>query len=262
VSIVIYLLLGAFTGLCSGLLGIGGGIIVVPALAYIFSHTVSELPPEVVMHLAIGTSLAVMVVTSTASASAHHRLGTVQWMVWRRWVPGLLLGVVLGVVAAKYTSTVYLKSIFGVFLFLTAARMLLSKPVDREKRQFGRGMWIVIGSFVGVCSGLLGVGGGVVMVPFLNRCGFSMKEAAGTAAASTLPIAIFGASGNIISGWQETHAIAHCLGFVYFPAFIAIVPAGFLMAPVGAKLSHILPAALLKKGFAVLLLCIAIDMVI
>ncbi len=250
--VLMYLGVGAVAGILAGLLGVGGGLVIVPMM--VFALTWQGVAPEHIMHLALGTSLASIIFTSVSSFLAHHRRGAVQWQVVRRIVVGILLGTFLGATIASRLSTNVLKAIFVVFLYYMAVQFLL----DRKPKP-GRtlpGLWGMfgVGLVIGLVSAFVGIGGGTLSVPFMIYCNLPVHTAIGTSAAIGFPIAIAGAVGYLVNGWGTANLPPWSLGFVYLPALAAIVGCSVLTAPLGARLAHSLPVAHLKRVFAVLLL--------
>ncbi|MWJ27689.1 TSUP family transporter [Halomonas sp. ZH2S] len=246
-----YLGLGAAAGTLAGLFGVGGGLIIVPALAFAF--TLQGMAPEIIMHLAVGTSLATIVVTATSSALGHFRKGSL----YRPWflalLPGLMLGAVGGVFVADTLSSTVLGTLFGVFVLLVAVKMALGlapKPGSIAPGKLGMGF---AGGVIGGVSALFGIGGGTLAVPWLSRCGATMTQAVGTSAACGLPIALFGALTFIVVGWGHPLLPDWASGFVMWPAFLGIVIASVPFAHLGVKLAHVLPARVLRLAFAGLL---------
>lgn len=248
-----FVIAGAFAGVCAGLFGIGGGMIIVPALVWIF--TAYHFPPEVVTHLAVGTSLATIIITSISSLTAHHKRGGVRWEVWRSMALGLVIGSLVGAGIADRINGQALQALIGIGALLVALKMLffsnkeqLGKPLPPKGVQFGAGTGI------GMASSIFGIGGGSLTVPFLNWAGLPMKQAVGTSAACGLPIAIAGALGFAWFGQDVANLPEGTIGFVHIIGFFCISAASFITAKFGAKLAHHLPAATLKKSFGVLLI--------
>lgn len=246
-----FVIAGAFAGVSAGLFGVGGGMIIVPALVWIF--TAYHFPPEVVTHLAVGTSLATIVVTSISSLTAHNKRGGVRWEVWRKMALGLVIGSLVGAGIADMIDGKVLQAIIGVGALLVALKMLffsnkeqLGKPLPPASVQFGAG--------IGMASSIFGIGGGSLTVPFLNWAGLPMKQAVGTSAACGLPIALAGAAGFAWFGQDVVNLPEGTIGFVHITGFLCISVVSFAMAKVGAKLTHVLPALTLKRAFGVLLL--------
>ena len=220
----------------------------------------SDLAPQYVMHLAIGTSLAAIVLGSFSSFRAHHRHGAVDWDVVRAMIPGLLGGVFIGAVAARFLSGAFLKYWFlGFTLFVTAQMVFGLRP--RPSRQLpGRAGLSALAVVIGICSSLFGGGAAAVGVPFLTWCNLTTHRAIGTVAAMGFPLSIAGAIGYVISGWGLEALPRWSLGFVYLPAFFGISITSMLLAPVGARIAHRLKGATLRRIFAVFLLAMAIKL--
>ncbi|HUP30882.1 MAG TPA: sulfite exporter TauE/SafE family protein [Usitatibacter sp.] len=251
-----YLGIGAVVGFFAGLLGIGGGIIIVSALALMFAAY--GFAPQYVMHLAIGTSLAAIVLGSFSSARAHHRHGAVDWDVVRAMIPGLLAGVFIGAVAARFLPGTFLKYWFLGFTLFVTAQMVFGGLRPKPSRQLpGRAGLGALAVFIGICSSLFGGGAAAVGVPFLTWCNLSAHRAIGTVSAMGFPLSIAGTLGYAIAGWGLEGLPRWSLGFVYLPAFIGISATSMLLAPVGARLAHRLKGATLRRIFAVFLLVMA-----
>lgn len=259
-TLLLYLALGAFAGLMAGLLGVGGGLIIVPVLAGIFQH--QQMSAAVIMHLAIGTSLATIVVTSVSSVRAHHQRGAVLWPVVWRLTPGIVIGAWLGAVVADALPSAVLSKIFAVFVLVVAAQMAFgAKPAPHRELPGAPGM-LATGGVIGAVSAIVGIGGGSLTVPFLTWCNTPMRQAVATSAACGLPIALAGAIGFIVTGLNAAELPAWSLGYVYGPALVGVAFASMLSAPLGAKLAHTLPAEVLKKVFAVFLMLIGVKMLL
>lgn len=251
VTLVGYLALGAVAGTMAGLFGVGGGLIIVPVLVFAFG--LQGVDASIAMHLAVGTSLATIVVTGASSAWAHFQKGSIHRPWFLALLPGLMLGAVAGVFVAGSLSGGLLGTLFGVFVLLVAAKMALGLGPKPGSAAPGRLAMGVAGTVIGGISALFGIGGGTLTVPWLSRCGASMTQAVGTSAACGLPIALFGAVTFIVVGWGHALLPAGATGFVMWPAFVGIVIASVPFARVGAKLAHVLPAHVLRLAFATLL---------
>jgi hypothetical protein len=260
--IFIYFLLGSVIGTLAGLLGIGGGIIAVPALAYIFSR--EGFPADVVMHVAVGTSLAIMVATTMRSLRSHlsHR-GESRGeflKISKLLVPGVVVGVILGAVLADFLHSNYLRIIFGCFILIIAARLLFTPKKTASVKAFPKNIWMhVAGFFMGLLSGLLGVGGGTTVIPYLLYFQISMRVAVKVAIFVGLTVAIFGAIAYFISGYNEVLP-PHCLGYIYWPAWVGTAVGSVLFAPLGVRLSYHTPTSILRKLFAAMMFFIGIHM--
>ena len=255
---VTYILLGAVAGVLAGLLGIGGGLVIVPMLTFMF--TAQGLPHEHILHLALGTSLTSIIFTSISSMRAHHKKGAVIWPVILRITPGIIFGTLFGSWVAAGLSTNALKVVFAVFLFYVATQMLLGIKPKPSRAIPGTGGIFGAGSIIGIFSSLVGIGGGTLSVPFLVWCNTAMHTAIGTSAAIGFPIALAGAAGYIINGWGAANLPPGTLGFVHLTALGGIVIASVCTAPLGAALAHRLPVPKLKKIFATLLYLLAFRM--
>lgn len=256
---IAYLVLGLVAGFVAGLLGVGGGLIIVPVLVFIFAA--QHFPEQYAMHLALGTAMASIIFTSISSFRAHNAHGAVNWQIWRDIGPGIIIGTLLGTVLAAFLSTLFLKVFFVGFVFYAGTQMLLDiKPKAARALPGWFGMYVA-GNVIGAVSSLVGIGGGTLSVPFMTWCNVKLHQAIGTSAAIGLPIAIAGTLGYIANGWGARAALPdYSLGFVYVPALAAIVATSMLTAPLGARLAHRLPVKKLKKIFAFLLYGLGIRM--
>jgi len=256
VLLLSYLILGACAGLIAGLFGIGGGLIIVPVL--VFSFGMQGMSPEVLTHVAVGTSLATIVVTSLSSVRTHHLKQGVRWDIFKPLAVGIVVGAFLGVKTAAQLSGPVLQLLIGCFAILIAIQMglgLKPRPTREVPKPFGLG---VVGSFIGYGSALFGIGGGSMTTPYLSWSNVRIQQAIGTSAACGLPIAITGALVNIQQGWDHPALMEWSLGYVYLPAFVGIVLTSAWFARYGARLAHALPERTLKRAFAVLLLLVGI----
>ena len=244
----------------AGLLGIGGGGIMVPILTTVFLW--QEIDPGKVVHLALGTSMASIIVTSLSSLRAHHIKGAVLWEVVKRMSPGVVVGTFAGTFLAAYLSTIFLAVFFAVFMAYVSVQMFINKQPKPCRTLPNVSGLSATGIGIGGVSALVAIGGGSLTVPFLVWNNIGIKTAIGTSAAVGFPIAIAGAIGYLINGWSVTVADEYTYGFVYFPAVIAISILSFLTAPVGARLAHRLPVAHLKKIFALFLVILSLKMLL
>lgn len=256
--IVIYACVGLIGGILAGLLGIGGGLVIVPMLVYAF--TKQGINEELIMHIALATSMASIIFTSVSSFMAHHKRGAVRWDIVRRIVVGILTGTFLGSCIASAMSTKYLKGFFIVFLYAMAIQLLLDKKPKGARDLPGKTGMFVTGNVIGIVSSLVGIGGGSLSVPFMVWCNVVIHNAIGTSAAIGLPIAVAGTIGYIYNGWHAANLPQYSLGFVYLPALAGIAAMSILTAPLGVKLAHSLPVKTLKRVFAVLLLIVGTKM--
>ena len=257
-ELIIYLAIGAIAGFAAGLFGVGGGLIIVPILYVVFSSM--QYDPTVIMHLALGTSLATIIVTSISSVSAHNKKGAVLWPVVRNLAPGLILGAFAGAWVAGLLSGANLQLVIGAFALWVAYTMFKGAKVqvDETKQLPSTGTQVLAGTGIGVASAIFGIGGGSLTVPFLNKCGVVMQKAVGTSAACGFPIAVAGAIGFMVFGAEAAVEIPNAIGYVHIYAFLGISIMSFFSAKVGAKVAHALSPAMLKKCFSGLLCAIGL----
>ncbi len=251
----IYLLVGAIAGLLAGLLGIGGGLILVPALLALLP--LAGVAPSELMPMALGSSLAAIVLTAAASTRAHAARDAVDWVLFRRLAPTVAFGALLAGTIASQLGSRSLTFLFAGFALLLALRTALSKVVTGTRQQPPALAWAGFGGGIGMLSGLVGIGGGSLTVPLLLHYGQPITRAVATSAAVGLPIAVFGTAGYIIAGWSFLLP-AGSTGFVYWPAVVAITVASWLTAPIGARLAHRWPPARLRNVFAAFLAIIGL----
>lgn len=258
--ILVYIFVGVVAGLTAGLFGVGGGLVVVPALIFAFASV--GVSAEVLTHMAIGTSLATIVVNAIASAYTHHKHGAVSWRLVIILLPGLLLGVPLGGIAADLLAGSVLQLSFGVFLLLMAVKMGFGFVPSASRELPMRVVLLFVSGLIGGISALFGIGGGSMTVPFLLWCNVPMRKAVAVSAACGIPIAVVGAVTAMFTGWDEPALPKWSLGYVYLPAFAGIVFVSGFFARQGALLAHRLPALLLQKLFAAFLFALGLQFVI
>ena len=259
-ALIAYLSTGAIAGLMAGLLGIGGGLVIVPALALLFAS--QGFAGDTLMHFAVGTSLATIVPTSISSLLAHHRRGSVVWPAVRGMAPGILLGALGGAWLARQVSSPGLAVFFGVFEILVAIQLLAGRQPAAHRALPGVAGLGMAGLVIGVISALLGIGGGTLTVPFLLWNRVDIRPAVGTAATCGLPIALAGATGFVLAGAAAGSQPGWSSGFVYWPAVAGIVLASVPLAPLGARLAHRLPRRELQRIFALFLVIVGTNMVL
>jgi len=253
-----YAAVGTVAGLLAGLLGVGGGLIIVPALRYLFE--LQGISSEATLHLALGTSLGTIVFTSLSSASAHHRRGAVDFGIVARISPGILAGTYLGGFLASRMVTHTLKGVFAAFLLLVAAQ-ILSGARPRPTRVFPKMLGATgVGAGIGTVSGLVGIGGGSMSVPFMLWCNVEARRAVGTSAAIGLPIALGGALSYAINGLHGPLQVPHTWGYLHWPALFGVALLSVATAPLGAHLAFRVAPAKIKRYFALLLIVMSIKM--
>lgn len=249
---LLYALGGLTAGVLAGLLGVGGGIVVVPVLTLIFEW--QKVDPLVAHKIALGTSLATICLTSVSSLRAHAARGAVDFKVLRDITPGILIGTFAGSYAAKILSAGFLRGFMAFFLLYVGVQMLSDYKPKAHRELPGLFVTSVVGLGIGLVSALVGIGGGTMTVPFLVFCNVALHRAVGTSAAVGFPIALAGALGFAVNGLGVPGIPEPSVGFIYLPAFAGIAVVSMLVAPLGARAAHALPVARLKKVFGVFLL--------
>lgn len=248
--------LGLCTGFLAGLLGIGGGMIMVPFMTIILSHL--GVAQELTVKMAIATSMATIVFTSVASVRAHHKRGAVRWDLVRKLAPGIILGGMIasmGVFALIKGSS--LAIVFALFVGFSATQMFLDKKPSPSRQIPGTAGLLSAGSVIGFLSGLVGAGGGFISVPFMTWVNVAIHNAVATSAALGFPIALANATGYILSGFNLEHLPPYSLGYIWLPGLVVIASCSVLTAPLGAKAAHTLPVKRLKRVFASILYALA-----
>ena len=253
-----YLFLGTFVGFMAGLFGIGGGGIMVPILTSLF--LVQGVSIENVVHLALGTSMASIIITSFSSMRAHNNKNNVSWKIVKAMSIGILTGTFLATFIASKISSIYLALFFMLFMAYISIQMFLNKKPNPHRNLAGRKGLFLAGNIIGAISALVSIGGGSLTVPYLTWSNIELKKAIGTSAAIGLPISIAGTLGYLINGWDNSSIENYTFGFVYLPAVFLISITSYFTAPYGATLATKLPVSKLKKLFAVLLAMLSIKM--
>ncbi|MBX9712504.1 MAG: sulfite exporter TauE/SafE family protein [Pseudomonadaceae bacterium] len=255
--LLLYLVLGACAGVLAGLFGVGGGLIIVPVL--VFSFAAQGFAPEVLTHLAVGTSLATIIFTSINAVLEHQRKGAVRWELVRWMTVGILLGAGVGALTAAAIQGPMLQKIIGVFALVIAVQMALElKPKAGAAVPGPLGLSFA-GAVIGWASAIFGIGGGSLSVPFLTWRSVPMQQAVATSSACGLPIAAASALSFILVGWQNPQVPEWSLGFVYLPAMAGIAITSMFFARFGARLAHKLSPRLLKRLFALLLFSVGLS---
>ncbi len=246
------LLVGGFAGVVAGLLGVGGGIVIVPVLFHLF--TVMDFADEVRMHLAVGTSLSTIIATSISSMRSHNRRGAVDWALLKSWGPAVAIGVLAGTVIAVVARGEVLTAVFATVALLVAGYMSFAPDSLRLAHRLpGGALRAGIGVVIGAISAMMGIGGGTLSVPTLVLCNYPIRQAVGTASAIGLIIGIPGTLGFIYSGWGTAGLPPFSLGYVNLLGFLLLAPTTMLTAPLGARLAHSIDTRLLRLAFAVFL---------
>ena len=253
--IVELLLLGAFAGFLAGLLGVGGGMLMVPFMTFVL--TSKGMPTQYVVKMAIATSLATICFTSMSSVRSHHRRGAVRWDVVMLLAPGIVAGSLIGAQVAKALPTQILALLFAAFVGFSATQMLLDRKPKPSRQMPGPQGTFAAGGVIGLLSALVGAGGAFVSVPFMTWCNVPIHNAVATSAALGFPIALAGTVGYIVAGWSLPDMPGGAIGFIYLPALVTIAAASVLTEPFVARLAHQLDRSQLRGVFAVLLYSLA-----
>lgn len=254
-----YMAAGVVIGFFAGLLGIGGGMTLVPILSALF--TAQALSVQHTMHLALGTAMAAVMFTGSASVREHHRLGSVDWGIVRRLAPPMAVGTLLSTFAAGWIPQRALALAFALIIIGAATQIALGrKPAAARGLPSALGRWAV-GLLIGVISGLVSAGGAFLSMPFMLWCGVPARTAIGTGAALGVPVAVLGTLGYVAAGWAAEGRPSGSLGFVLLPALAGVVLASIVTAPLGARLAHRLPVATLRRLFALVLYALAAKMI-
>lgn len=250
---------GICGGLLAGLLGVGGGIVIVPALYFALSLT--GMDPDLKIRTAVGTSLATIIFTSLSSARAHHKRGAIDFEILRYWAPSIVVGVIIGSVLGGYISGQLMLGVFAVTAFAVAIDMMLRNPEPQDvPRQFSPPVWFGLGGVAGTISAMMGIGGGTVCVPILSFLGYDIRRAVGTASVIGLVIAFPGAAGYVFTGLGVAGRLPYSVGYVNLVAVAAVIPLTVTMAPVGARLAHSIPRRALRLAFGCFLLITSLRM--
>lgn len=246
-------------GIMAGLLGVGGGIVLVPMLFWLLSLT--SFPPEAFMHMAVATSLATIIFTSVSSARAHHKRGSVDLKLLRLWAPAMAAGALFGGLASRFIDADGLKMVFGVIALLVSLNMARPKPlVVRDAVPESAVPNAALSGLTGFLSSLMGIGGGTLSVPILSAFSVDIRRAVGTASAFGVVIAVPAVIGFVVSGWGAAGRPPLSLGYVSVPAALVILPFTVGFAPVGARIAHAVDTKWIKRVFALFLFLTALRM--
>lgn len=261
--LIICLIAGGLGAILQGMVGIGTGIIVIPLLTFLLPHY--GIAPDSAIHIALATSMAAIVVNSISALISHHKRGNVQWYLFRRIVFFSIVGACSGALIASCISGRGLENIFGIFMLMTAVYMLLKKPVvdTMESLPHISLPKMATGGFsIGFVASIIGAGGGILMIPFLHAQKLKMRFAVGTSTLIGLPVAIIGCITYILVGLTRMPHSAMTIGYLHWPAFLAISCAGMICAPLGARLATVVPATILQRVFAVCMTLVGLKMLI
>ncbi|CZE47338.1 sulfite exporter TauE/SafE family protein [Campylobacter geochelonis] len=260
-TIISLLALGAFVGIVAGMFGIGGGGVLVPILTSIFLY--NGIASDQVLHLALGTSMCSIIITSFSSFKAHNKKSSVHWQVFKMIAPGVVIGTLVGAFIASVISSFYLAIIFSIFMFYSSLNMFFSSTkTAQQERLLPAKFQFAAGGGIGIISSLVSIGGGILTVPFLTWQGIDIKKAIGTSSAVGFPLAISGTIGYIVYGWQDSSFANFTVGYVNFIAVFFVATASYFFAPLGVKLIHKIPSKNVKKIFALIPFALSIRMIL
>ncbi len=249
-------LLGVGTGFLAGLLGIGGGMLMVPFLTIILANR--GVSADLSVKMAIATSMATIIFTSLSSVRAHHKRGAVRWDIVKRLAPGIVMGSIIGSLGVfSLLKGAYLAIFFGLFVSFSATQMFLDKKPKPTRQMPGTGGQLAAGGFIGFLSGLVGAGGGFISVPFMTWCNVAIHNAVATSAALGFPIALANVLGYVISGQSVQNLPAGSFGYIWLPGLVVIAVCSFATAPLGARAAHSIPISKLRRIFASILYLLA-----
>lgn len=257
VSYILLALGGILGGLLSGMLGIGGGIIVVPLLIYLLP--LMDVPAALVVPMAVGTSLATIVVTTASSAYAHHKNRMILWNWVRLMSPFLVIGGVVGGYVGASIDPIVLQRVFATVLLLLAARMIWKMQPRAQQQQIRPTPVRIWATLIGIVSALVGIGGGALVVPLLHYYQVLMRNAVAIAAVCSVMLALFGTATYAWMGRAGVE-VDWAIGYVYLPAWLGIVIFSVLCAPLGASVAHRLPVRYLQRAFALLLIVVSLHL--
>lgn len=256
--VIAFVLLGAFVGVMAGLLGIGGGGILVPVLTSIFIY--QGIPKDSIVHLALGTSMACIALTSFSSMRSHHKNGAVIWALAKVMSIGMVIGTFSATFLTAYLSSKALAIFFAVFMAYVSVQMFKKNKVSSSTGEINKNELRLVTLGIGAISALVSIGGGSLTVPYLTWRGIDIRSAIGTSAALGFYISIAGTLGYLINGMLNTTATEHTWGYIYLPAVLLVAIPSYFTAPLGAKLTQRLPIQILKKIFGVLLMILSLKM--
>ena len=257
-DIAIYFSIGIVAGIIAGMLGIGSGVIVVPALVFVFSR--EHFTPNIIMHIAAGTSLATIAVTTSRALIGHLKRKVPVWPIYKRIFLGVILGTISGAVLAHFLHSHTLSIIFGIVLALLGLKMFFPSTKESGRTLPGTLGCSSVGFLIGGKSGLLGLGGGALSTPFFTHYGVPIRQSFAVATAVSVTVSVVGAISFIITGMYADQLPNWSTGYIYWPAWVGIIAGSLSSVPLGVWLSHRLPVALLRRVFAALLMLLGLHM--
>ena len=257
-AFIIFLIAGAISGTLAGLLGIGGGLLFVPVMLFLLPQF--GIPPNLIMHVAVSTSLAIISFTSLSSTRAHHKRGGIDWKIVKVIAPGVIIGAIIGAITAHSLPGHFLQKTFAIFALLIGLKLLFHWQPSAKRQLPKRKGLTIFGLFQGILCALLGMGGGAIAVPFFQICQVDIRKAVAMSSALGFCISITAALAAMLTGLNTPNMPAWSTGYIFWPAFFGLMPTAFICAPLGARLAHWLPTPILTRIFAVFLFLVALDM--
>ncbi len=259
IAVLVLILAGSFAGFCAGLFGIGGGVIIVPALYYALAEI--GISDELRMHIALGTSVATILVTSLRSLQKHHEKRAVDWKILKLWAPFIGMGAFFGAQIAGLLPGRLLTLFFSLFMIFFSVNFMSESPKPRFGNKMPTGIALVfIGNLIGILSSILGIGGGVLGVSLMVGYGRDIHRAVATASGFGFAIGLVGMFGYVLSGLYVSDLPMWSLGYINLPAFFLIIAMTYFCTPFGVYCAHNLPGLLLKKLFSIGLLCVGLSL--
>jgi hypothetical protein len=257
-EILLYFLLGTFSGVLAGLFGIGGGIIIIPTFFYIFAYL--GFPEEILSHMVLGSSLGVIVFSSISSTFSHNTKGAVNWKLIRIVAPSIVIGSSLGGITAGYIESSTLQGLVSLFLVVASIQLIFEFPPPSQNPKTNLARPVIAGAGIGWLSGVFGIGGGIFSVPYFYHRGLKMMNAIGTSAACGIPIALAGSISYILIGYGNVNLPENSIGYIYLPATIIVGLMSSLTAKYGVNIAHRMKQKKLRIGFAFLVMIMALNL--
>jgi uncharacterized membrane protein YfcA len=257
-EILLYFLLGSFSGVLAGLFGIGGGIIIIPTFFYIFAYL--GFPEEILSHMVLGSSLGVIVFSSISSTYSHNSKGAVNWVLIKVVAPSIIIGSALGGITAGFLESTTLQGLVALFLVVASVQLIFEFPPPPQNPQTNLVGPVIAGGGIGWLPGVFGIGGGIFSVPYFYHRGLKMMNAIGTSAACGIPIALAGSISYMIIGFDNINIPENSVGYVYLPATIIVGLMSSLTAKYGVNIAHRMKQKKLRIAFAFLVIIMALNL--
>ncbi len=257
-EILLYFLLGTFSGVLAGLFGIGGGIIIIPTFFYIFSYL--GFAEEILSHMVLGSSLGVIVFSSLSSTFSHHLKGAVNWKLIKVVVPSIVIGSSLGGITAGYLESSTLQGLVSLFLVVASIQLIFEFPPPSQNPKTNLVGPVIAGGGIGWLSGVFGIGGGIFSVPYFYHRGLTMMNAIGTSAACGIPIALAGSISYMVIGFENINLPNNSIGYIYLPATLIVGLMSSITAKYGVNIAHRMKQKKLRIAFAFLVMIMALNL--